>query len=83
MQKKLKEDLDLFNQLAKTFLEQEIQNPVAECINPEKVEEVIDIKLKEEGVTDQELKKALETLLLKSPKSSSKLFFNQHNSKTT
>jgi len=77
MQKKIKEDLALFNQLAKTFLEQEIQNPVAEYIDPEKVEEVIDIKLKEEGIADQELKKVLENILLKSPKSSSNLFFNQ------
>jgi sulfinoalanine decarboxylase len=77
MTNNIKEDLELFNELITVFLEDELQNPISGYIKPKEVEKVLDIKLGKEGVSDNELKKLLKKLILKTPKSSSKLFFNQ------
>ena len=77
MTNNIREDLELFNELVTVFLEDEIQNPVTKYISPTDLEKAGDIKLGEKGLLDDEFKKALKTLLLKSTKSSSKLFFNQ------
>ena len=77
MKNNIKEDLLLFNELIAVFLEDECQNPVSEYIKPNEVKKIIDIKLGEEGIIDSEFKILLKELLQKSPKSSSKLFFNQ------
>jgi sulfinoalanine decarboxylase/sulfinoalanine decarboxylase/aspartate 1-decarboxylase len=77
MSNNIKEDLALFNELIAFFLEDELQNPVTEYINPKEVESVIDIKLREDGMLANDFKNSLKQLLLKTPKSSSKLFFNQ------
>jgi len=73
----IKDDLQLFDELVTLFLEDEIQNPVAEYINPKDVNKVLDITLQESAISQVEYKKILKKLLLKSTKSSSKLFFNQ------
>jgi sulfinoalanine decarboxylase len=73
----IKDDLQLFDELVTLFLEDEIQNPVAEYINPKDVNRVLDITLQESAISKVEYKKILTKLLLKSTKSSSKLFFNQ------
>ena len=73
----IKEDLMLFNELITVFLEDELQNPVTEYINPKEANNDLNIKLGKDGVVDNEFKNSLKQLLLKSPKSSSKLFFNQ------
>ena len=73
----IKDDLQLFDELVTLFLEDEIQNPVAEYINPKDVNKVLDITLQESAISKVEYKKILTKLLLKSTKSSSKLFFNQ------
>ena len=77
MPNNIKEDLVLFNELISVFLEDEIKNPVTEYISPNHLEKALDIKLAKEGAVDNEFKNSLKQLLLKSPKSSSKLFFNQ------
>jgi sulfinoalanine decarboxylase len=77
MTNNIKEDLELFNELITVFLEDELQNPISGYIKPKEVEKVLDIKLGKEGVSDDELKNLLKKIILKTPKSSSKLFFNQ------
>lgn len=77
MTNNLNDDLTLFNELITFFLEEEKQNPVSEYINPNMLREVLDLKLSKEGMTDNEFKNSLKNVLLKSTKSSSKLFFNQ------
>ena len=52
MPNNIKEDLILFNELIAVFLEDELQNPVTEYINPNKVESSLDIKLGKEGMID-------------------------------
>ena len=77
MENNIKEDLALFNELVAVFLEDEIQNPVSEYINPKELDQVIDIKLGKDGIEEKEFKRILRKLVLTSTKSSSKLFFNQ------
>jgi len=77
MPNNIKKDLALFNELITIFLEDELQNPVTEYITPKEVAKVLDIKLGKESMADNEFKNSLKQLILKSPKSSSKLFFNQ------
>jgi sulfinoalanine decarboxylase/sulfinoalanine decarboxylase/aspartate 1-decarboxylase len=77
MPNNIKEDLAIFNELASIFLEDEIQNPVTEYTKPKDLEKILDIKLKDHAISDIDFKKSLKDLILKSPKSSSKLFFNQ------
>ena len=77
MPNKIKKDLALFNELISIFLEDELANPVTEYINPNDASKILDIKLGEEAVDNIKLKSVLKKILLKTPKSSSKLFFNQ------
>tara|TARA_B100001142_G_scaffold125620_1_gene127527 strand:- start:18949 stop:20337 length:1389 start_codon:yes stop_codon:yes gene_type:complete len=77
MSNNIKEDLALFNELINIFLEKEQKNPVSKYIKPEDLGRQIDIKLGNAPLDNSNFKKSLKELLLKSPKSSSKLFFNQ------
>ncbi len=77
MKNNIQEDLKLFNYLATFFLKDEVNNPISKYIDPKHVEKLLEIKLGEEGVAVKDLRVSLEKLLLESPKSSSKLFFNQ------
>jgi len=63
--------------LAAVFLKDEVNNPISKYIDPKHVERALEFKLEEEGITFKGLRKSLEKLLHESPKSSSKLFFNQ------
>jgi sulfinoalanine decarboxylase/sulfinoalanine decarboxylase/aspartate 1-decarboxylase len=77
MSNNIKEDLQLFNELINAFLEDEQSNPISESISPSEVFDVLDITLNNSPAIDADFQFALKDLLLKSPKSSSKLFFNQ------
>ena len=77
MSNNIKADLTLFNELVTAFLEDEAENPVAKYTNPKRLSKELDIKLAKEGITDSQLKDSLNELLLRSTKSSSKMFFNQ------
>ena len=77
MANNIKQDLKLFNQLVTVFLEEELATPVTPHINPQQAENTLDIKLEKEGLAENQFKNSLKELVLNSPKSSSKLFFNQ------
>jgi sulfinoalanine decarboxylase/sulfinoalanine decarboxylase/aspartate 1-decarboxylase len=77
MSNNIKEDLQLFNELINAFLEDEHSNPISESISPSEVFDVLDIKLNNNPAIDTDFQLALKDLMLKSTKSSSKLFFNQ------
>ena len=77
MSNNIQEDLALFNELIAVFLEDELRNPVTEYIDPNNVQDLIDIKLDKEGISQRKFKDTLKQLILQTPKSSSKLFFNQ------
>ena len=77
MSNNIKADLALFNELVTDFLEEETENPVAKYISPTRLSKELDIRLDSEGTAESELKNSLKELLLRSTKSSSKMFFNQ------
>ena len=77
MKNNIKEDLELFNQLTEFFLQEETNRPISEYLHPHDVTEKINVRLSEKGVIGKKFKESLQDLLLKSPKSSSRLFFNQ------
>lgn len=77
MNNNIKEDLELFNELTEVLLEEENNNPIADYIKPHEAQKNLDITLGEKGVVGEKFKKSIQDLILKSPKSSSKLFFNQ------
>ena len=68
MENNIKEDLALFNELVAVFLEDEIQNPVSEYINPKELDQVIDIKLGKDGIEEKEFKRILRKLVLQNSK---------------
>lgn len=70
-------ELDLFNRLAKLFLEKEQEEPVSKYIRPENLANEVDYKLEEEALNQEAFEQVLSELVLKTPKTSSKLFFNQ------
>jgi len=77
MNNELREDIKLFNELVDGFLKEEENNPVSKFIPPEELNLNIDIDLRREPLSFKEYKKNLKLLLKYTPRSSSKLFFNQ------
>ncbi|MEC7646605.1 MAG: aminotransferase class V-fold PLP-dependent enzyme [Bacteroidota bacterium] len=77
MDNNIKEDLKLFNELVLDFLEEEIKNPISEKISTKDLREKLNLKLETDPSDPQTYKEAIKKLLLSTPKSSSKLFFNQ------
>jgi len=77
MHNNIKEDLIFFNELVNTLLNDEKVNPVSEVIPATKIKESFDFELTSEPAIAEDFKKNLKDLVLNTPKSSSKLFFNQ------
>ena len=70
-------ELDVFNQIAKALLTDEKENPISAIIPPNELSAKLSIELNEEAIPDSVFEKALKEIILKTPKTSSKLFFNQ------
>ena len=77
MQNNIEEDLKLFNKLANDFLKEEKLKPLSNYIKPEDLYDEIDLALNDYPAIDADFKKTLHQLILSTPKSSSKYFFNQ------
>ena len=70
-------DLNLFNELVQAILQDEKENPISEVINPEDLYESLDFELCDTSSNAEAFKENLKNIVLKTPKTSSKLFFNQ------
>ena len=77
MKNNINEDLQVFNKLALEFLKDEKINPIAPQIEIEELKKEIDIKLNYEPTDSTKYINILKSIVLKTPKTSSKLFFNQ------
>ena len=77
MQNNIKEDLHFFNELVNELLNDEMLNPVSKVIPTSNINERFDLKLNATPSIADDFKKDLKDLVLNTPKSSSKLFFNQ------
>ena len=77
MQNNIKEDLHFFNELINELIDDELKNPVADAIPTNELNAKFDLELRSSPAIAEDFKKELKNLVLNTPKSSSKLFFNQ------
>ena len=70
-------DLKLFNDLTLALLADEKENPVSKMIDPQELYTPLDFELNDEPSLDEDFKKNLKKLILSTPKTASKKFFNQ------
>lgn len=70
-------DLAIFVDLVQKMMEDEVANPVVAPIPVEDLFDEIDITLRDEPMIDSDFVPVLEKLVLQTPKTASKLFFNQ------
>jgi sulfinoalanine decarboxylase len=77
MQNNIKDDLQFFNELINDLINDELANPIAKVTPPSELNSKFDLELKSSPAIAEDFKKELKKLVLNTPKSSSKLFFNQ------
>ena len=65
--------LIIFNEIANKLLADEEQNPVSEFISSDELFDQLDIDLSDNPIDEERFKKALEDLVLKTPKTAKKL----------
>ncbi|MGB0777941.1 MAG: pyridoxal phosphate-dependent decarboxylase family protein [Flavobacteriaceae bacterium] len=73
----INKDLNLFNELVEVLLKDEVENPVAERIDADKLYQTLDLSLNEQPMIDSDLKNNLEEIIKATPKTATNLFFNQ------
>jgi sulfinoalanine decarboxylase/sulfinoalanine decarboxylase/aspartate 1-decarboxylase len=70
-------DLDRFQDIVKQLLEAEKNEPVAKPIKAEALFEELDLRLDEEGTSDNVFYDSLKKLVMNTPRTATKQFFNQ------
>lgn len=70
-------DLDRFQSIVKQLLEAEKKEPVAQPIKAESLFETLDLRLEAEGTSDEVFYDSLEKLVMNTPRTATKHFFNQ------
>ncbi len=73
----MKFELDLFRKITDELLKDEKVHPVLPPISPKDISSKIDISLSDEGSADDEFSKILRDLILLTPRTATKSFFNQ------
>ncbi len=73
----MKEDIELFNIIAQAFLKEENDHPVAEFVDAKDLKSSVDIALSQDPLNDEKFLATVKNLVLKTPKTASKMFFNQ------
>jgi sulfinoalanine decarboxylase/sulfinoalanine decarboxylase/aspartate 1-decarboxylase len=73
----MKEDINLFNIIADALLKEEIDKPVVDYIPVSKLDQAVDISLSNNPINKEEFEEIVKDLILKTPKTSSRMFFNQ------
>jgi len=77
MQNNIKEDLHFFNELVNELINDELKNPIAKATQTSELNLNFDLELKSSPAISDDFKMELRKLVLNTPKSSSRLFFNQ------
>lgn len=70
-------DLKLFQKISEKLIKNESEKGVVEPISPEKLYDKLDLNLNEHALDDKTFEKLLEDVVLSTPRTSTKLFFNQ------
>lgn len=73
----LKSNLKLFNVIVDALLEDEQKNPVSRRIEVENLYRELDLSLEDDPIDEDRYLQALQEIVLSTPKTASKLFFNQ------
>ena len=73
----MNDTLSLFNELVNELLTDEQAKPVAEHVPSDQLYETIDLSLPEEAIEEEAFKAILKDLLIKTPRTATKAFFNQ------
>ncbi|MBR9921300.1 MAG: aminotransferase class V-fold PLP-dependent enzyme [Bacteroidetes bacterium] len=73
----MKEDLTVFNKLVDQLLKAEKEDPVAPYIEADKLFETLDLNLEEEPMSEEAFGESLRQLVLNTPRTATKMFFNQ------
>ncbi len=73
----MQKDLALFNEIAQELLADEVKNPVVRPIPIEELFDTLDLSLPEEATKDEDFIAALKGLVLNTPRTTTKHFFNQ------
>ena len=74
---KINSDLVLFNELVEVLLNEEHKHPVADRIEADKLYDTLDLSLNPTPIVDNKLKNLLKEVVISTPKTATKLFFNQ------
>ena len=74
---KINSDLVLFNELVEVLLNEEHKHPVADRIEADKLYDTLDLSLNSTPIVDNKLKNLLKEVVISTPKTATKLFFNQ------
>ena len=77
MSEKIFNDLNIFNELVNDLINDDQEKGISNKIQTEDVLKKLDISLSENGIDDETFKNSLKEIILNTPKTSSKLFFNQ------
>ncbi len=73
----MEQELALFQQLSKKLMQAEKQEPVLEPIEADQLFNTLDLRLGEEGENEEDFSRALEALVLNTPRTATHQFFNQ------
>jgi len=73
----IQDDFNQFQRISKKLIEAEIKEAVVAPIKAEKLYDVLDLSLEEEGISDDQFYQVLEELVMHTPRTASKQFFNQ------
>ena len=73
----MRAELKLFLEIVDQLLEDEANNPVSRPIDPRELSNHLDLSLQEEPALAEDFKLKLSQLVLSTPKTSTRLFFNQ------
>ena len=73
----MKKELHFFSQLVEKLIQNEEFNPVSRPIENHDVIEQLNLEFNDEGINEQDWEKLIETVALHTPKTASKLIFNQ------
>jgi sulfinoalanine decarboxylase/sulfinoalanine decarboxylase/aspartate 1-decarboxylase len=70
-------DLALFNELVQVLINEEERHPVADRIDSNKLYNSLDLSLNPSAMVDEEFKAVLRDVVVSTPKTATRLFFNQ------
>lgn len=73
----MKKDLHLFLKLAEELINEEKEQPIATPIPVSQLHDTVDLQLQDEPQIDEDLENTLRDLILSTPRTATRLFFNQ------